>query len=478
MTLVALIAIVLPLFVVVGAAALIPPQYEKTFVGALDEKIDRLNSIEEEKIVIVGGSSVAFGLDSEIIEEQTGMPVVNFGLYAALGTKVMLDLSRQGINRGDVVIIAPEMDAQTLSMYFSSETTLQAADGDLSILRHVRGEDILSLIGGSWKYLANKFSYFVNKNAPDPEGVYNADSFNEYGDIEYPRPKNVMGLYYDPNKMIDLNESIIDDEFIEYLNEYVNYCKGRGADVYFSFCPMNENALAEGTDDDSIDAFVDYLDEVLECEVISDPRTYIMEAGYFYDSNFHLNDAGVVYRSAKLTEDIFFALGIPDVVSVAIPEAPELPAADVRYFDTDENEKYFTYEPLTGSNGDIFGYVITGLTEEGKKQQTLTVPLGVATYKVTRIGNDAFAGGVATKVIIQDITLAETNELAIDDQAFRGSNVKALYIYTFSAETIVPPSASNGYIPTGFRVYIPSDSDYRTGYYWSQINVSFEDIQE
>ena len=42
------------------------------------------------------------------------MPVVNFGLYANLGTKLMLDLSRSGIGAGDVIVVAPEMNEQTL----------------------------------------------------------------------------------------------------------------------------------------------------------------------------------------------------------------------------------------------------------------------------------------------------------------------------------------------------------------------------
>lgn len=469
MALVAFVTIALPLLLVVGAAVIIPPQYDKTFVGALDDKMERLNSIEEDKIIVVGGSSVAFGLDSQLMEEQTGMPVVNFGLYAALGTKVMLDLSRAGVKEGDVVIIAPEMDAQTLSMYFSSETTLQAADGDLSILSQVRGENILSLIGGSWKYLVNKFSYFINGNAPDPEGVYNSDSFDEYGDIIYERPNNVMNLYYDPNKVIELEPGIFEEEFIDYINDYVSYCKSRGADVFFSFCPMNELGMSEKNTDESIDAFVEFLDENLRCDVISDPRDYIMEAGYFFDSNFHLNDAGVIRRSVKLTEDIFFALGIPDSVTVEIPEAPELPESDTRYFDTDENDKFFTYELIYGSEGNVLGARITGLTEEGKKQTTLTVPLGAEGYKVIFIGADAFAGGAATTVIIQDITISNTSHIGMDDGLFRGSKVKKLYIKTMNEETVVPPSSNDSTIPVGLEVYIPAGSSYRSGYFWGQI---------
>ena len=121
----AILVIVLPVGILLGMLFMLPPQYSNTFVGELDEKYNRLMEIDEPKIIVLGGSSVAFGLESEIIEEYTGMPVVNFGLYAALGTKVMLDLSKGGINEGDIVVLAPELDPQTMSMYFSSETTLQ-----------------------------------------------------------------------------------------------------------------------------------------------------------------------------------------------------------------------------------------------------------------------------------------------------------------------------------------------------------------
>ena len=121
-----LLAALVPAIALIAAGALIPAQYELTFLGALAPKYERLNAIEEPKVILVGGSSTAFGLDSALLEESVGMPVVNFGLYATLGTKLMLDLSRDGIGEGDIVVLAPEIDAQTLSLYFNAESTWQA----------------------------------------------------------------------------------------------------------------------------------------------------------------------------------------------------------------------------------------------------------------------------------------------------------------------------------------------------------------
>ena len=79
----ACVSILLPFLVIGGVVFALPSQYDKTFLGALRDKYERLTSLEEPKIVIIGGSSAAFGLDSAVIEEHTGMPVVNFGLYAS-----------------------------------------------------------------------------------------------------------------------------------------------------------------------------------------------------------------------------------------------------------------------------------------------------------------------------------------------------------------------------------------------------------
>ena len=86
--------IILPFISVITLAVSLPAQFDQSFVGALSDKCERLYSIDEPKIVIVGGSSVAFGIDSALIEKYTDMPVVNFGMYAALGTKLMLEGTR------------------------------------------------------------------------------------------------------------------------------------------------------------------------------------------------------------------------------------------------------------------------------------------------------------------------------------------------------------------------------------------------
>ena len=112
-------------------------QYSETYYAALHKQYDRLCSVNEPKVVVVGGSNVAFGLDSELFEELYGRPSVAFGLYGSCGVKVMMDWSKANINRGDIVVLAPELSADALSLYFGAESVLKATEGRFDILSKI-----------------------------------------------------------------------------------------------------------------------------------------------------------------------------------------------------------------------------------------------------------------------------------------------------------------------------------------------------
>lgn len=461
----AILAIILPFAAVPTLALALPAQYGESFTSVLCDKVDRLAEIDEPKIVVVGGSSVAFGLDSEMIERYTGMPVVNFGVYAALGTKLMLDLSRDFIKEGDVIVLAPELDAQTLSMYFNAGTTLEATDGRFDILSRVPGEHLFSLLGATWNFAADKISYMQSGTYPSTTGAYDPDNFNEYGDIVYERVENVMSLYYDPNTTVNLSPEILDPEFKDYLNKYIKYCEKKGATVYFSWCPVNEMSIAEGTkSDERIAEFESFMQDNINCTFISDINDYILDAGYFYDTNFHLNDAGVTARSINLTRDLLLEIGIPIAVTEKIPEPPALPEIDLRFFGEDENAKYFEYTSL-----DSGAYMITGVKDEYKHMTTLTVPLGYDTYKVTHIGARAFEGTALETLILTE----DTNVRNIMNGAFKGaSNLKSLYIYYPDSEAIAPPADFVG-VASGFTVYVNENWRNCAMYYWGERGLEF-----
>ena len=463
-----LLCVLIPFAAVASVILFLPSQFKNTFLGALEIKMERIESIEGQKIVIIGGSSVPFGIDSKQMEKMLGMPVVNFGLYATLGTKLMLDLSRDYIKEGDIVVIAPETDAQTYSLFFGAEAAWQAADADLSLLPKIAKDNFGAMLGGAWRYAAQKLKYSLSAHSLDPEGVYNASSFDEYGDIIYPRDYNKMELMYDSSLEIRLSKDIVSREFIDYVNEYVESANKKGAKVLFSFAPMNMDALSADVTLEMIAEFESFIAENFASELISDPNAYIYESGYFYDSNFHLNNAGAVMHTANLAHDIADALDMEIIIDYEAPDMPEIPADIEPEFPTDydENEKYFVFEEHK-VGGELRGYNIVGLTELGKAQASLTTPVAYNGMRVYNIKEGAFTGSVAAV----DIYVTE-NIASIGDGAFAGAeSLKKVHILADDPNTTTVNNITMGLLSglaSGAKFYVSSASydEYISNYFW------------
>ena len=456
--------LLLPLVAVLASGFFTPTQFERTFLGEFDDKVERLRNTDGAKIIVIGGSSAAFGVDAELLEKTLGMPVVNFGLYATLGTKTMLDYSKSGIGEGDIIVIAPEMNAQTWSLYFNAEAMWQAVDGHFSLLRYLDSDDIPAMLGGFWRFASSKLQYMREGTGLDPDGIYNASSFDDYGFIRYNRTKdyNTMAGGYDSGMIIDFNLEMISEDFIDYVNDYVKYAQKKGATVYLGFCPMNEMAIDPDTTLETLEAFTDFLSERFDCEVLGDPNEYLYRSGYFFDSNFHTNSAGAVLHTRQLAIDLAAKMG-EITVDIEVPDEPEIPdnPDEPDVYEYDENEVYFTY------NVTDFGVYITGVTELGKTQTTLRTPVAYDGKKVVAFTADTFAGcGTLAELFVTD------NIGQIPDGTFRGAeSLEKIHILAVDPDKCTVNNVSGGAregLPERSRFYVPEESyaNFVTNYFW------------
>lgn len=69
---------------------------------------EHLSTEGKPKTVIFGGSSCAFSINGERMQEKHGIPLVNYGLGAGLGAKVLAQEALETVRRGDTLIIALE----------------------------------------------------------------------------------------------------------------------------------------------------------------------------------------------------------------------------------------------------------------------------------------------------------------------------------------------------------------------------------
>lgn len=75
------------------------------YLAAAYDKDRRLRTTPGERIILVGGSNVAFSMDSRILEERYGLAPVNMGLQAPLGVRFMTRHVAEYVRSGDVVVV-------------------------------------------------------------------------------------------------------------------------------------------------------------------------------------------------------------------------------------------------------------------------------------------------------------------------------------------------------------------------------------
>lgn len=321
----------------------LPVQFGDTFMGELKSKYERLKETSGKRIVLVGGSGVAFDCDSALMDDFfPSYEIVNFGMYAGLGTKAVMDLSENYIHEGDIVILSPEQGEQTFSDYFNGEYMWQAADGAFGMLRDLKSENFDAMLGNFPRFALEKLNYVMKGQKPQTDSIYQKKSFNTYGDIELDTCReNILPNGYDVNQKVRFTEDVVQPEFMDYMNDWAKRLEKKGAVVWYRYCPVNKLSVE---DMDDLAAYDVFLRQKLDFPVIGNPENSLMEAEWFFDTNFHLNRPGKEVNTVQLIRDMKAMLGDDRAVTVELPEKPHRTrgevSAETRIWTAKDSETY------------------------------------------------------------------------------------------------------------------------------------------
>ena len=309
-----------PLWVLPVVGAVLPRNsHENDYTAAIVDKYDRLTALEGKKIVFVGGSSLPFGLRCDLVEsEMPGYSAVDFGLYATLGTVVMMDLSLSGIGEGDVVILAPETDPQLYSDYFTPRLLRASVGKRTDLLKSLSPERRRET---ALVYYPSLFDRIRRRNDPlVPETeLYARSSFDEYGDMAIGRNRNRMADGYDASQTVSLS-ALNNQTFFDEVNAYAKKVREKGATLLFWFPPINEAAV--GFTDKEAERFISRLENELDCPLLGSVTDTVYDPAYFYDTNYHLNDAGATLHTSTTLLKLKAYLGMEETVGFEILDPP------------------------------------------------------------------------------------------------------------------------------------------------------------
>ncbi|MEM1269146.1 MAG: hypothetical protein AAGI08_03770 [Bacteroidota bacterium] len=295
---------VLYLASVAGACALlfwvIVPNNSNAYQAAQVDKIQLAAETESPKIMLVGGSNLAFSMNSEWLSEQAEQPVVNMGVSKAVGMRYMLEEAKPHVNAGDLIVLSPEYEVY-YDIYYGSESLTV-------MLMHY--PHLLTKLSswGEWETFLSTFltimrmkvnGYIRTGVASLEDTVYRRDGFNAHGDltthIDLETDLDERSLFGD--------ESVpFQEDAIRAMNAFAAHAEARGATVVLSFPSLYDAYLERYAS--RIDAMERRLRSELTFPVISDPADYAFPRTALYDTPYHLLREGRQQRTEQLWADL------------------------------------------------------------------------------------------------------------------------------------------------------------------------------
>jgi hypothetical protein len=281
---------------------------DDNYLAAVLDKDRLLRNTPSPKIMLVGGSNLAFGVDSRALQDSLGLHVANVGLYAKLGLRYMLAQAKPYIHRGDVVLIVPEYD-QFYGNFSEGDQTLNTAllyapsdrIGDFvrsySVIDVVLRPRVERARRSFRQALAEAFGMGENYFPPDTNPVYNRRSFNEYGDAvshlqrRGMNPDSIFVKPLPPAKTF--NKRTITD-----LNSVADVARSRGAHAYYLFPSYIDRSYRINVA--SIDTLQGILRNQMRIPILGSPRDFVYPAKLFFDTRYHLTAEGRQLRTKEM----------------------------------------------------------------------------------------------------------------------------------------------------------------------------------
>lgn len=277
---------------------IVMPQYLLNYQASLIDKNERLCSLDEAKIVLVGNSNWAFGVDSQKLEEAIGMPVVNMGMHGGIGNPFNEQAAVQNIHEGDIVIISYSNFADG-DIIKNPELAWITIENHPALWKYIRLKDWPSMIKAYPTYLKDCLDLWS-------QGIGNMDSgteysrlqFNEYGDNIYDRPALVIS----DEELAEAHIPEIGDETIDRLNKLNQTLQEKGATLLVTPYPTPVTSYTPPVEE--YVAFSDQIEERLDFPLIGRYEDYRMDKNLFYNTYLHLNNEGKQLRTQMLIDDL------------------------------------------------------------------------------------------------------------------------------------------------------------------------------
>lgn len=298
------IILVLSLFLVLNLALLfLVPLDKNAYLYEYNDKVTLLETVEQPRIIFVGGSNLTFGIDSKTIQDSLEINVINFGLHAGVGIRYMLDNCLHYVKQGDIVVVQMEYSNFFETSNGEPETLapLMMANGWQNFWE-MNAEQKKNAIKGlpqvGFGNIKRCLSYLkTQKWDSAPSGSkfeYRRSGFNDYGD-------EVSHYKYKHEQLAVSNSQVqggeIDADFVRWLKNTLKQYEQKGVKVVM-MPPLCTHSIY----------LLKYRDDIGQClssigySYVVSPNELALDDSFSFGGGYHLTYQGVVQGTALIIE--------------------------------------------------------------------------------------------------------------------------------------------------------------------------------
>lgn len=291
---------------------------ETNYLAATVEKHIRLQKTSAPRVILLGGSNVALGFESDRMERELGRPVVNMGLAAGLGAEFMLAEIEPELKAGDTVVLSFEYDhfargpneGRYSELGFDPRIMQQVLifrpsgmfDLGLIHFRKIILDRGLTILGE----IARRGLTFRIESSPSTglEQQSARRAFNAWGDFLGHRraPPRATPEAIDAGHLVADIRGFPSPVLLSRIRNFVERSERKGTHVVFSFAPKPSGVMQR--EKHFALQLVEALRSIPGLPLLDTPEEQTYPPNQFYDTANHLTAEGAAARTTKVIDSL------------------------------------------------------------------------------------------------------------------------------------------------------------------------------
>ena len=288
----------------------LPPVYGETWEKGftIQYKAIKNSNKNERKIIIFGGSYVAYSIDNKLIKEKTGIKTYTLGNDRGIGINYPIEIIEANVNKDDIIIY-PFDDFSEGD--YGMDLLYAVWDGESDMFwdfaRKHPDYIIKSFAKGAYTKSFYPIHVKIKGTIQSSMGWVDDDSMlskwfdKENGQYTYER-KEIRIKESDYNSIVSCKIENVNDYAIKRLQQLKNKCEEVGAKLYLTMPATYEKSIIDSSEE--LSNYGIELSHKIGAPLLGDFNESKCPYDYMFDGPFHLNDMGAQHYSNIIANNI------------------------------------------------------------------------------------------------------------------------------------------------------------------------------